>query len=266
MGSLNNTYTNAKPLDRSQIYDGDIVAFNTEYGRGVALMQNGNWFHSAYNLNRKNEVWVMDNMPENIQLFPPTEDDILLAIDHIEVENIPVEEEDSYVAVDFWSKYLNRGVYRIRQAVEDLNIMHAHVEERWQKELKRSDSYSNFLKKQIDELEAELKEKDKKIVQLETQLNEMSKLSAGVAKKSSQDDVLKAMRTYLNISKRKTLSKREAAKTVFMDLFTSTKLDLPDDIKEMLTYLDDEQAEPKVVNVAGNYNDIHDNKAVKMKE
>ena len=122
------------------------------------------------------------------------------------------------------------------------------------------------LRSEIDELEAELKEKDKKIVQLETQLNEMSKLSAGVAKKSSQDDVLKAMRTYLNISKRKTLSKREAAKTVFMDLFTSTKLDLPDDIKEMLTYLDDEQAEPKVVNVAGNYNDIHDNKTVKMKE
>ena len=122
------------------------------------------------------------------------------------------------------------------------------------------------LRSEIDELEAELKEKDKKIVQLETQLNEMSKLSAGVAKKSSQDDVLKAMRTYLNISKRKTLSKREAAKTVFMDLFTSTKLDLPDDIKEMLTYLDDEQAEPKVVNVTGNYNDIHDNKAVKMKE
>ena len=122
------------------------------------------------------------------------------------------------------------------------------------------------LRSEIDELEAELKEKDKKIVQLETQLNEMSKLSAGVAKKSSQDDVLKVMRTYLNISKRKTLSKREAAKTVFMDLFTSTKLDLPDDIKEMLTYLDDEQAEPKVVNVAGNYNDIHDNKAVKMKE
>ena len=122
------------------------------------------------------------------------------------------------------------------------------------------------LRSEIDELEAELKEKDKKIVQLETQLNEMSKLSAGVAKKSSQDDVLKAMRTYLNISKRKTLSKREAAKTVFVDLFTSTKLDLPDDIKEMLTYLDDEQAEPKVVNVTGNYNDIHDNKAVKMKE
>ena len=122
------------------------------------------------------------------------------------------------------------------------------------------------LRSEIDELEAELKEKDKKIVQLETQLNEMSKLSAGVAKKSSQDDVLKAMRTYLNISKRKTLSKREAAKTVFVDLFTSTKLDLPDDIKEMLTYLDDEQAEPKVVNVTGNYNDIHDNKTVKMKE
>ena len=90
-------------------------------------------------------------------------------------------------------------------------------------------------------------------------LSELNKLTAGVAKKSSQNDMIKAMRSYLNTSKRKTLGKREAAKMVFTELFTSAKLDLPEDIMDLLEHLDDEQAEPKVVNVEGNYNDIHDN-------
>ena len=134
------------------------------------------------------------------------------------------------------------------------------------KEKERIRIENERLKEKNIMLEEELYAAKAKFRRAEMQKNEMSKLSAGVAKKSSQDDVLKAMRTYLNISKRKTLSKREAAKTVFMDLFTSTKLDLPDDIKELLTYLDDEQAEPKVVNVAGNYNDIHDNGTVNNKD
>lgn len=39
---------------------------------------------------------------------------------------------------------------------------------------------------------------------------------------------------------------------VFTELFTSAKLDLPEDIREMLDHLDDEQAESAVatVNVA----------------
>ena len=90
-------------------------------------------------------------------------------------------------------------------------------------------------------------------------LSELSKLTAGVAKKSSQDDMIKAMRSYLNTSKRKTQSKREAAKMVFTELFTTAKMELPEDITDLLEHLDDEQSEAKVVNVAGSYNDIHDN-------
>jgi uncharacterized phage infection (PIP) family protein YhgE len=101
---------------------------------------------------------------------------------------------------------------------------------------------------------------------LETQLSELSKLSAGVAKKSSQDDFITATRSYLNVSKRKTQSKREAAKMVFMELFSSVRVELPKDIKELLEHLDDEQTEGKVVNVTGNYNDIHDNSSVGMNE
>ena len=133
---------------------------------------------------------------------------------------------------------------------------------------------------EIDELNEQLEQKDTVIANLrqqllevkeqrlasETRLSELSKLSAGVAKKSSQDDMIKAMRSYLNYSKRKTLGKREAAKMVFTELFSSAKMDLPEDIAELLEHLDDEQSEPKVVNVTGNYNDIHDNSSVDMNE
>ena len=106
-----------------------------------------------------------------------------------------------------------------------------------------------------ERLRQEVQEKDMK-------LSELSKLSVGVAKKSSQDEVQKALRTYVNISKRKTLSKRVAVKMMIMELGNAISLTFPEDMIATLESLDDEQAEPKMVNVAGNYNDIHDNGSV----
>ena len=97
---------------------------------------------------------------------------------------------------------------------------------------------------------------------LEMKLSEMTKLSGDVAKKSSQDEVLKALRTYVNVSKRKTLGKRAAVKVMIMELGNAISLTFPEDMIATLESLDDEQAEPKMVNVAGNYNDIHDNGSV----
>ena len=108
---------------------------------------------------------------------------------------------------------------------------------------------------EIDELNEQLEQKDTVIANMrqqllevkeqrlasETKLSELSKLTAGVAKKSSQDDMIKAMRSYLNISKRKTLSKREAAKTVLLELITAAKLEMSEDIMEMLSHFDDEE-------------------------
>lgn len=119
---------------------------------------------------------------------------------------------------------------------------------------------------EIDSLRQQLQEEKERRLAAEVRLSELSKLSAGVAKKSSQDDLLKAMRSYLNTSKRKTLGKREAAKMVFTELFTGAKMELPEDITDLLEHLDDEQTEPKVVNVAGSYNDIHDNGSVDFNE
>lgn len=118
---------------------------------------------------------------------------------------------------------------------------------------------------EIESLQQQLAEEKQQRMEMETKMNEMSKLSTGMAKKVSQDDFLKALRIYLNISKRKTIGKREAAKNVITDLMTSAKLELPDDIMELLEHLDDEQSEPKTVTVNGNYVEAHDNGSVELK-
>lgn len=87
---------------------------------------------------------------------------------------------------------------------------------------------------EIDGLHQQLQDKD-------IQLKELGKLSAGVAKKSSADDVSKAIRIYLNTSKRKTQSKREAAKTVLLELITAAKLEMSEDIMDLLSHFDDEE-------------------------
>ena len=102
------------------------------------------------------------------------------------------------------------------------------------REINRLKADNEALRMEIDGVNQQLQEKD-------TQLKELNKLSAGVAKKSSQDDVSKALRIYLNTSKRKTLAKREAAKTVFLELIAAAKLEVPEDIMELLNHFDDEQ-------------------------
>lgn len=119
-------------------------------------------------------------------------------------------------------------------------------------------------REEIESLQQLLAEEKRQRTEMETKMNEMSKLSAGVAKKASQNDLEKALRIFLNTSKRKTMSKREAAKTVIMELLSSAKIEISDDVLELLDHLDDEQTEPKVVNVQGNYNDVHDNGMVKV--
>ena len=101
-------------------------------------------------------------------------------------------------------------------------------------EIDRLNAVNEAQQKEIDGLNQQLQDKD-------IQLKELGKLSAGVAKKSSADDVAKAIRIYLNTSKRKNLSKREAAKTVLLELITAAKLEMSEDIMESLSHFDDEE-------------------------
>ena len=95
-------------------------------------------------------------------------------------------------------------------------------------------------KAEIDSLRAQLQEK-------EVQLSEQRKLTTGMAKKSSEEDLQKALRTYFNTSKRKTIGKRVAVKTVITEFISTMKISLPDDLAEALEHLDDEQGEPQIV-------------------
>ena len=117
---------------------------------------------------------------------------------------------------------------------------------------------------EIESLKEQLQEEKRQKAELEMKMNEMSKLSAGMAKKASEEDLSKALRIYLNTSKRTTQSKREAAKTVFMEMLMSAKLELPDDIMELLEHLDDEQADnATIVNVEAGGINIQQAKNVK---
>lgn len=116
------------------------------------------------------------------------------------------------------------------------------------------DSYNDLICENED-LRAQVQEKD-------TQLNEINKFVAGVAKKSPQDEILKAIRTFVNKSKQKTSKKRTLIKEMVLEFTYANGIVLPGDLMAIVYALDDEQPEAKVVNVQGNYNDIHDNEKV----
>ena len=118
------------------------------------------------------------------------------------------------------------------------------------------------LKMENEELQEELQDEKEQRTKVEMQLREMSQLSAGVAKKASQEELLKAIRVFVNKSKRKKIEKRIAVKEMVLEMANANGVILPEELAATIDALDDEQPEAKVVNVAGNYNDIHDNENV----
>lgn len=115
------------------------------------------------------------------------------------------------------------------------------------------------LREDLEELQEQLLEEKDLRTKAEIQLKEMSQLSAGVAKKASQDELLKAIRVFVNKSKRKKIEKRIAVKEMVLEMVNANSIVLPEDLALAIDALDDEQTEARVVNVQGNYNDIHDN-------
>ena len=120
------------------------------------------------------------------------------------------------------------------------------------------------LRETVEEYQQQLDEEKRQRSAVEMKLMEMNKLMTGMAKKSSEEAVQKVLRTYVNRSKRKTADKRAFAKSATLEIANVNGLDLPEDLKAAIESLDDEQTEPKVVTVQGNYNDVHDNNNVKM--
>ena len=151
---------------------------------------------------------------------------------------------------DFVAQWTNffRGVQQVMAENEQLRQQVAEQNEKIEKHV---------------ETENQLTEKN---AALEMKLSEMTKLSGDVAKKSSQEGLLKAVRTFVNKSKHKRIEKRMAVKEMLLELANANSIVFPEDLATTIDALDDEQSEAKVVNVTGNYNDIHDNGSVGLKE
>ena len=95
------------------------------------------------------------------------------------------------------------------------------------------------LKTELESLRTQLQmEKDLR-TKAEIQLGEMSKLSAGMAKKASQDEVLQALRVFVNKSKRKKVEKRIAIKEMVLEMANANGVLLPEDLATAIDSLDD---------------------------
>jgi uncharacterized protein YoxC len=103
---------------------------------------------------------------------------------------------------------------------------------------------------ELDNLHQQLQEEKERSQALEMKMAEMSKLSAGVAKKASQEELLKALRTFVNKSKHKRIDKRIAVKEMVLEMAMANSVFFPEDLAATIDSLDDEQPEAKVVNVA----------------
>ena len=62
------------------------------------------------------------------------------------------------------------------------------------------------------------------------------------------------------------VEKRIAVKEMVLEMANANGVVLPEDLAATIDALDDEQLDARVVNVQGNYNDIHDNTKVNIKD
>lgn len=153
-----------------------------------------------------------------------------------------IESEDFMDWADGAQRELERRLERMREEEKDVDnyLMAIEVARKLMSENEKQTA-------EIESLREQLQEEKRLRAEMEMKMAEMSKLSAGMAKKSSEEDLLKALRTYANRSKRKTLDKRTFAKSAILEIANVNNLTLPEDLATTVESLDDEQAEPKIV-------------------
>ena len=119
---------------------------------------------------------------------------------------------------------------------------------------RKVEDYSRLLDA-TNELATENEDLRDQLQELTTKLNEMSKLVAGVAKKTSEDDVIKFIRVFVNKSKQKTAKKRTLIKEMVLEFTFANGIVLPEELAQAVYALDDEPEVPTIVNVnAGGIN------------
>lgn len=201
-------------------------------GKDVSLHPHsgGEGNHAITNTHKRKEETMMKQNDENVSMMETAQ----------KVRQIvEAERERARAALEQMDEVLS--------ALDDANALRAENE---------------LLKTELRAKDAQLLEEKEQRERVEMQLREMSMLSASVAGKASQDELLKALRVFVNKSKRKKLEKRIAVKEMVLELAVANSVVFPEDLAAAIGALDDEQPETKVVNVTGNYNDIHDNGSV----
>lgn len=153
-----------------------------------------------------------------------------------------IESEDFMDWADGAQRELERRLERMREEEKEVDnyLMAIEVARKLMSENEKQTA-------EIESLREQLQEEKRLRAEMEMKMAEMSKLSAGMAKKSSEEDLLKALRTYANRSKRKTMDKRAFAKSAILEIANANNLTLPEDLATTVDSLDDEQAEPKIV-------------------
>jgi hypothetical protein len=101
------------------------------------------------------------------------------------------------------------------------------------------------------------------------ELNEMKKLAAGVANKTSQEVLIKAISTFVNKSKQKRIEKRAMVKSIVLEMAMINGLTLPDELMQTIDALDDERVEHKEIimnqpTFEGPMYDVHNNEKVNL--
>lgn len=66
-------------LHRLTIKDGDLVAFEGKYGRGLALMADGNYYYCAYNLTKHYGLSMAKRISDDTLFLTPSKEDIIRA-------------------------------------------------------------------------------------------------------------------------------------------------------------------------------------------
>ena len=150
------------------------------------------------------------------------------------------EQEELAERTEHVNKYMKTvgTTEKLLEVIERLQDGMKQLRSQHQDEMKQLRSQHQ---EEMEQLRSQLQEEKEKNTKLEMQLNEMSKMTASVAGKASHEELLKALRVFVNKSKRKKLEKRIAVKEMVLELANANGLQLPEDLASTIDSLDDEQ-------------------------
>ena len=137
---------------------------------------------------------------------------------------------EDYVDYNEVRRLIDKEREQLQERLELMNELYRTLEK-----AEKAIAENSTLKEENEALRLQLQER-------EMQLNEMSKLSASVAGKASQEALHKALRVFVNKSKRKKIEKRIAIKEMVLELANANGAVLPEDLAATIDSLDYEQS------------------------